>query len=138
MAAEGPQAAGGELRRYQDGVRWSPESAVADQDVKDRPDPPDERDYDPDHLLESAHVAAPEDVDDAEDEGDRMQEDRKQHLDQKLHDHIKVRAGRGFATDWLSSASRPPARRCRPPPARSRLARCPSRCARPLRRNGRP
>src|SRR5712691_1620050 len=68
--------------------RRSPEGAVAQEEVKDGADPPDEGDDDPHDLLHAAHVGAPDDVDDAKDPGNRMQKDRQQDLDQKLHDRI--------------------------------------------------
>src|SRR5712692_7700623 len=69
-------------------LRTSPEGAVAQEEVQDGADPPDEGDDDPQDLLHAAHLGAPDDVDDAKDPGNRMQKDRHQDLDQKLHDRI--------------------------------------------------
>lgn len=64
----------------------SPHFAAADENVEDRPDTPHQGDDHPDDLLDACEVAATEDVDQAQHEGDRVKEDRKQDLDQQFHD----------------------------------------------------
>src|SRR5881296_2426964 len=55
-------------------------------DVENRADAPEEADDDPQELRQPAHVLAVDDVDHRKHEGDRVQEDRQQHLDDEL-DH---------------------------------------------------
>src|SRR5437588_3259332 len=69
--------------------RASPEPAVAQQDVQDRADAPDERDDDPDHLFRAAQVGAADDVDHAQDPGDRVEKDRQEDLDDEL-EHLLI------------------------------------------------
>src|SRR5713226_4367092 len=69
-------------------TRVLPEGAVAQKDVEDGTDPPDEGDDDPEDLLHAAHFGAPDDVDHTQDPGNRMQKDRQQNLDYKLHHRI--------------------------------------------------
>src|SRR5260370_27130156 len=87
LAIPGADCRRGRARRLRV-LRTSPEGAVAQEEVEDGADPPDKGDDDPHDLLHTAHVGAPDDVDDAKDPGDRMQKDRQQNLDQKLHERI--------------------------------------------------
>src|SRR4029077_11109397 len=63
----------------------SPELAATQQHVKDRADAPQKRDQDPQELPQAGQVLAVDDVDHAEDKGERMQKEREQDLDDELH-----------------------------------------------------
>src|SRR5260370_40382543 len=87
LAIPGAGCRSGRARRLRV-IRTAPEGAVAQEEVEDGADPPDKGDDDPHDLLHTAHLGASDDVDDAKDPGDRMQKDRQQNLDQKLHERI--------------------------------------------------
>ena len=58
---------------------------AASQQVQDGPYSPEETDDRPDHLLDSGQVVATRDVDERQDKGDGVQEDRQQDLDENFH-----------------------------------------------------
>src|SRR6266516_2247725 len=94
------------------GPAAAPQGTVADEDVQDRADPPDEADDPPDDLLGGRQVLPAGEVDDHQDEGDRVQEDRDQHLDEQLH-RLEPPRCRGTASSVPAVAPLLPERRRR-------------------------
>src|SRR5207302_10846166 len=107
----------------------SPELAATQEDVEDRADAPEEGDDDPQQLREPAQLLAVDDVDHAEDEGDRVQKDREHDLDDEFDHGVSV--SRPRAAGWGCEASRRPASKSRLRPARRWLCFGPARPACP-------
>src|SRR5205807_6320641 len=62
-----------------------PELAAANQEVKDRANAPENADNRPEHLLASGEIVAPDDVDQRQDKGEWVEEDRNQDFEKNLH-----------------------------------------------------
>src|SRR6266851_4900892 len=72
----------------------SPElAAAAEEQIKDGPDAPRKGDDDPEDLPETAHVLAVDHVDHGEDVRDRMEDDRKQDLEDELDQSVTSMRG---------------------------------------------
>src|SRR2546429_9079817 len=94
----------------------SPELAATQEDVEDRADTPEEGDDDPQQLREPAQLLAVDDIDHAEDEGDRGQKDPEHDLDDEFDHGVSVSPPR--AAGWWCAASRPLASKAPPRAAR--------------------